>query len=201
MCAGQLTTPVLWTQSSRPGRPGADELCPAAEIGVILRYLAGRRVATKVTTDVGSAVLKVFARPRARGNHRRMQVLAASPAAALVPPSFGADSSGHVSLVGWMPGQVLDQLPDTDFVRRRGARRRALAGLHGAAPCSTANGRSRRRLACRSGARAPQRPAAVGRTRFAASGALETPLVPSHRDCHPRQVVCERGGAAVDRPR
>ena len=165
----------------------------------VLRHLEGRRVASLVEMPQGPAVLKVFARPRARGNDRRLRLLAASPAGGLVPRSLGVDRSGHVSLVEWTTGRVYDGVDDSGFVRLARSIGAALRSLHGS---GTALDRSwtyddettqlRRRAT-------PATWQAIERVVVATRDLASEPLVPAHRDCHPRQiVVCADGVRWID---
>ena len=179
---------------------GADEIAPGAEIGAVLRHLAGRRVATAVRLQDGTdAVLKVFASPRARGNERRLATLAASSAADLVPRSLGVDRAGHVSLISWCTGQVYDELSDEEFVAVAPAVGMALARLH---RCGanvdrdwTVDDEITHLLRRATAGNQPLADALLADTE-AVSKVREAPLVVSHRDCHPRQVVVEAGRPA-----
>ena len=165
----------------------------------VLRHLEGRRVASLVEMPQGPAVLKVFARPRARGNDRRLRLLAASSAGDLVPRALGVDPTGHVSLVEWSAGRVYDRVDDSGFVRVARSIGAALRSLH----CSgTKLDRSwtyddettqlRRRAATTTSHE-------VERIIAATADLASEPLVPAHRDCHPRQiVVCDDGVRWID---
>lgn len=185
-----VTDPALAAWSG-----GADEVCPDATVVRVLRHLPGRRVATLVETPTGPAVLKVFARPRARGNERRLRLLAACPTTgAMVPQPLGADSAGHVGLVGYVPGQVFDTLDDETFVHTAGLVGAALVRLHSAWitldrswTWSQEVDLLQRRMTATS---EPWIADAVATTRHLAA----EPSVVSHRDCHPRQVVLTGDG-------
>lgn len=169
-------------------RDGADELCPDAVVVRVLRHLPQRRVATLVDTPDGPGVLKIFARPRARGNHRRLQALADSHAV-LVPRPRGVDRSGHVSLVSFVEGTVFDQLDDDAFVRAAPLVGEALRTLHNSAVELDRRWTIDDELT-QLERRFSREVAALVPDAIAARDALASAkLVPAHRDCHPRQVV------------
>ena len=189
--------PVRTDAALAPFAAGADELCPDADVVEVLRYLPGRRVASLVRLATGEhAVLKVFASPRARGNHRRLARLAGRVPAGTVPRSLGADARGHVLLLEHVPGSVYDTTDDGTFVavaRRVGA---ALRALH-AADVDLDRAWTLADELAQLTARAPESTVAlvehaIGRLAIAP----DARLVVAHRDCHPRQVVIDRTGAA-----
>lgn len=180
--------PALTDDALVPWSPGAQELCPAGIAVRVLRYLPGRRVTTLVQHPGGLAVLKVFASPRARGNHRRLGAFAAAGVGGLVPRSLGADDSGHVGLIELVSGTPLnevgnDQLPVC--VERVG---RALKKLHD-------SGARLDRSWSTEEETAQLRRTAGPETRTAVEDAIRRwaprpgTLVPSHRDCYPDQAV------------
>ena len=60
-------------------------------------------------------MLKLFASPRARGNHRRL--LALRPATGtLVPRPLAVGPAGHAGLLEYVPGRPLRMLSGPDFV-------------------------------------------------------------------------------------
>ncbi len=180
--------PLLTDPELAPWRGPARALASGRFVSV-LRHVQGRRVASLVESDQGLAVLKVFARPRARGNVRRLDLLAASSARHLVPRPLGVDASGHVSLVDWIDGTVYDQVDDATFVAAAGSIGVALRTLHeSGAPLDRTwtyehEVAQLRRRATASTLRLAEE--LVDDTQSLA----EEPLVPSHRDCHPRQIV------------
>lgn len=172
-----------------PWLDGAAEICPEGRFQSTLRHLAGRRVAVRVTTPSGPLVLKVFATPRARGNHRRLTLLAGSRAAGLVPHSRGADASGHVALIEWAVGSPLDRLTGGRLIAGCAVAGEALARLHGSGAVLDRRWTAEhevallRRQAVRATAPLMDTAAEVAR-RLA-----DEPLVSAHRDLHPPQVV------------
>lgn len=175
---------------------GVDELCPDATVRETFRYVAGRRVTTLVDVGGRPAVLKVFANPRARGNHRRLRALAVSGLGDIVPRSLGCDRGGHVGLISFRPGAVLDTLPDPLFVEASGLAGAALRRLHdSAAALDRTWTRTEEVQLLRK--RAPQSMQHVLIGMDLESGAADDgPLVASHRDCHPRQLVHTGAGVA-----
>ncbi len=174
---------------------GAQELCPSAEVRQVLRHLPGRRVATLVDTPSGPAVLKVFARPRARGNDRRLRRLATCPSAgALVPHPLGADAAGHVSLVEFVPGEVFDTVDDERFVAVAPLVGAALAALHASRVELDRSWIWQQEVTLLRDRPAPVTAALVeGIVEETAHLATE-PVAVAHRDCHPRQIVLTADG-------
>jgi hypothetical protein len=108
-----LDHPAVTDEALKPWAHHAAAVAPGAQVVRLLRHLPGRRVATHVkTADGQSAVLKIFASPRARGNDRRLEALQRSWVRDLVPRPLGVDATGHVSLVEWVDGVMFDQSPD-----------------------------------------------------------------------------------------
>lgn len=188
--------PLLTDTALSPFQPAAAELAAGFRVSTVLRHLPGRRVTTLLEreTDGHRTVLKVFASPRARGNDRRLRILAASSAAPIVPSSLGTDAQGHVQLVSYHPGVELPQLPDGDFIAGCHRVGIALRRLH---DCGAQLDRSwgwsqeigqLRRHALRSTRTAVDELASV-------SAAEDPDWVCAHRDCHPGQVVVESTGA------
>jgi Ser/Thr protein kinase RdoA (MazF antagonist) len=175
-------------------RSGADELCPDGEPVRVLRYLSGRRVATLVRTRAGEAVLKIFARPRARGNHRRLRAFEASAAAGLLPRSLAVDDSGHVGLLEFVPGRTLDSV---NGPRLAGAARKAGDALRRIHESGTELDRDwtiedeARQLRSVAG---PQSRATLERVLAERVPDSAGPAVPSHRDCYPAQAVLTESG-------
>ncbi len=169
----------------------ADGFLNNAIVDIVLRHVPGRRVTALATVGGDTVVVKVFKNPRARGNHRRLERLRAAGLGELVPRSLGHDPSGRVGVLSFRPGVVLDQLADEPFVAACGRAGSALGALH------------------RSGAALDRawtlddeldqlrRRAPISVTRLVdavdAHAAWSPPgdLVPSHRDCHPRQLIAD----------
>jgi hypothetical protein len=172
-----------------PALRASDDYRADLTVEAVLRHVEGRRVTALATDGNAVVVVKVFHGPRARGNHRRLAALADAGLSDIVPASHGCDASGHVGVVGHRPGVELPSVPDDVFVpacRRAGV---ALRRLH---ECGAAFDREwtvddeltqlRRR--------APDTVAhAIAEAATAAAQLAGAPLVPSHRDCHPRQLV------------
>lgn len=174
---------VVWSDA-------ATDLCPDGRFIRLLRYLPGRRAASLVDTRQGLAVLKVFASPRARGNDRRLRLLADTPVRDQVPRTLGVDDDGHVSLVSWREGTIYDEVDDDQFVAAAHQVGEALHALHN---CGALFDREwtidREALQLRRRA-TPATAAAADEVIAATVHVTTEPLVPAHRDCHPRQVVC-----------
>ncbi len=158
----------------------------------VLRHVAGRRITALATTDDGrTVVVKIFHGPRARGNDRRLQTLHAAGLAGLVPTPLGHDPSGRIGVLDFRPGTVLDQLPDHDFVAACHGAGTALARLH---RCGAELDREWT-LDDELSSLAANAPAScadlvhdlAGRV----AGAADSRAVPSHRDCHPSQLVVD----------
>jgi Ser/Thr protein kinase RdoA (MazF antagonist) len=170
-------------------RSGAEELCPDAVAIRTLRYLRGRRVATLVGTDAGEAVLKIFASPRARGNHRRLRALEASDAGGVCPHPIAVDRSGHVALLEFVRGEPLDRLEGEQLVMAAAKAGAALRRIHASDATLDRDwslrdeARQLRRVAGPHSRPVLDRVLADGLPRD--SG----PRVPSHRDCYPAQAV------------
>jgi Ser/Thr protein kinase RdoA (MazF antagonist) len=146
-------------------------------------------VATLVEHEGQLAVVKVFASPRARGNVRRLRALAETEAAALVPTVIGSDATGHVLAVTFAPGVLPASLSDAQYpacLARVGA---ALRRLHDSGTeldrvwdWENEVTQLRRRATAAT-------IEAVETVVTSTSWLAGAPLVPSHRDLHPRQVV------------
>ena len=137
-------------------------------------------------------VIKVFASPRARGNHRRLEALARAGLTDVVPASLRVDDSGHVGVLDYRPGTVLDSVDDATFVPACAAAGRTLARLHASsAPLDRVWGHDAET------AQLLRRAPASTRARAERAAALPVdeaaPLVCTHRDFHPRQVVVDDG--------
>jgi len=138
-------------------------------------------------------VLKVFARPRARGNDRRLRSLAATRAGPLVPRPLGVDPSGHVSLVAWTAGEVYDRVDARTFVAAAPAAGAALRALHASGAQLDRSWTYREEVAQLRRRATPATRAAAEEIVAATAALAAEPLVPAHRDCHPRQVVLRAG--------
>jgi Ser/Thr protein kinase RdoA (MazF antagonist) len=175
-------------------RPGAEELCPDAVALRTLRYLRGRRVAALVDTGAGEAVLKIFASPRARGNHRRLRALELSKANGLCPHPIAVDRSGHVGLLEFVRGATLDHLEGDRLVVAAAKAGAALQRIHESdaaldrAWSVSDEVRQLRRIA------GPQSRAALERLIAEGLPRNSGPSVPSHRDCYPAQAVLTASG-------
>lgn len=188
--------PLLTDDALRPFESAAAELADGYRVVRVLRHLERRRVATLIERDSDGrqAVLKVFASPRARGNDRRLRILATGPAASIVPSSLGVDRQGHAHLVSYHPGRELVELTDGDFVTTCHQVGAALRRLH---DCGAVLDRSwgwpeetaqLDRQALRS-----TRPA-VDHLLADAWNIDRPDWVCAHRDCHPGQVIVEPTG-------
>ena len=165
---------------------------PHLRIDTVLRHVTGRRITALAHDPSGRPfVVKLFHGPRARGNHRRLEALRDAGLADTVPASLGHDPSGRVGIVGYRPGVVLDTVDDAAFVTACGSAGAALGELH------------------RSGATLDREwtlDDEVTQLRNRAPVSLvpmvadvldqfgpphRRAVVPSHRDCHPRQLVVD----------
>jgi Ser/Thr protein kinase RdoA (MazF antagonist) len=175
-------------------RGGADEICPEGEPLRTLRYWPGQRVATLVRTGEGQAVLKIYCRPRARGNHRRLQALGESGAAGLVPRPIAVDHSGHVGLLEFVHGVTLDRLcgePLTAAARQAGQTLRCIHGsgaeLDRKWSCWDEAGRLRE-------VAGPQTRSMIEQVLAERMPRATERSVPSHRDCNREQAVLTGAG-------
>lgn len=173
---------------------GAEEVCPDGVVKTILRYLPGRRVSSVVDTARGPVVLKLFANPRARGNHRRLVALAASGAAAAVPRPIAVDSSGHVGLLEFVSGTTLagvepDRVPEACF----GAGQQ-LARIHASGAVLDRTWTVDDELAQLSRTWGPASRASLATLAARCPRPSEDIVLPAHRDCHPAQAVVTRKG-------
>jgi len=192
--------PAVLDPALAPHAAGADQLDAGARAGAVLRYVPGRRVATLVTLGTSGddqGVLKVFARPRARGNHRRLLVLAATGAADVVPRSLGADTTGHVGLVSFLPGTPFRELePRAVAVAARHCGR-SLRLLHDSGACfdrAWTPDDEITQLVRRAG---DQSRHAIHEIVCTTELPRTLPLVPAHRDFHPGQVIVQEGSVAL----
>lgn len=187
---------MRWPDTLRPDDQRLAEVLRASDghrpdltVTAVLRHVPGRRITALADDGDRSFVVKLFHSPRARGNHRRLTELADAGLVDIVPTSHGCDASGHIGVVGHRPGVELQEVPDAHFVpscRRAGV---ALRRLHDSGALLD---------------RAWTADDEVTHLRSMLPGELEhlvdqvaedaapgAPLVPSHRDCHPRQLVVD----------
>lgn len=187
--------PLTADPALTPFRAAAEALCDGRQAGPVLRHVAGRRVALRVHHGDGEAVLKVFARPRARGNERRLRLIAAADRDA-APPPLGCDPGGHAGLVGWQPGMPFTDLPDDRLPAAARAAGVALRRLHAVdVVLDRTWGPAQEIAALRAAATPPV--AALLDDHPWSSGADAGPLVCSHRDFHPGQVVVDGDRARI----
>lgn len=154
----------------------------------VLRQVHGRRATVLGALDGTPVVIKVFASPRARGNDRRLLALAAAGLSDVVPASLRVDDSGHVGVLGYRPGTILDTVDGSTFVSACAAAGRTLARLHASPALLDRTWRHEDEVA-----QLLRRAPASTRARAERAAALpfdeRVSLVCSHRDFHPRQVV------------
>ncbi len=194
-----LDHPAVTDEALAPWAHHASTIAPGAQVVRLLRHLPGRRVATQVrTTDGQSAVLKVFASPRARGNDRRLEALQRSWVRNLVPRPLGVDATGHVSLVEWVDGVMFDQTPDDCFAAAAFQVGVSLRQLHESGVELDRTWTICKELAPLDKRRTPtveQLIGSMGGLEELADQLADEPLVTAHRDCHPRQAVIAHGSA------
>jgi len=164
---------------------------PDITVSTVLRHVPGRRVTALGGAGDEQVVVKVFHGPRARGNHRRLSALAAARLTEIVPVSFGCDDTGHVGVLGHRPGSGLEDLPDQGFVSACRSAGLALRRLHdSAADLDRAwrlDDEGAQLARCAPAGLQALAADVVAEARSIPEGAL----VPSHRDCHPRQLVVD----------
>ncbi|MEZ5215279.1 MAG: glycosyltransferase [Ilumatobacteraceae bacterium] len=181
--------------------PHADaiaELCAEFRVVRTLRHVVGRRATCLVEGPDGArAVLKVFASQRAAAITGASSALAGAGLGDIVPASLAHHPAGHVGIVSFRPGVVLDELADDRFVDACEAAGLALARLH------RSDARLDRTWTVDQELDLLDRrlPASLGELHravreFVVPGLLGAP-VPSHRDCHPRQLVVTPTGAVA----
>lgn len=189
--------PLLTDPALEPFRVAAGDMSVGSRVIRVLRHLSGRRVTTLLERekDGQRTVLKVFASPRARGNDRRLRILAATSASSIVPASLGTDPAGHVHLVSYHPGTELPELADGAFIagcRQVGV---ALRELHDCgAQLDRAWGWSQELEQLRRQAVSSTRPG-VDELLNRIPDDDGSDWVCAHRDCHPGQVIVESSGA------
>jgi Ser/Thr protein kinase RdoA (MazF antagonist) len=189
--------PAVTDPALAPWRAGAEFVCPQAEVVSVLGYQPGRRVATRVRIGAQEAVLKIFAKPRARGNHRRLTTLANTSAADLVPAPLGVDERGHVGLVEFVAGTPLADLRGDRLTEAACEAGEVLRRLHGSGAVLDREWSIDKELV-------QLRRTAGARTREAIEGAIErcshdvgNGSVPAHRDCYPAQAVVGSAGVRL----
>lgn len=164
---------------------------PDVTVTEVLRHVTGRRVTALATDGRHTLVVKVFHSPRARGNHRRLSALATAGIADIVPASYGCDATGHVGIVGHRTGTELQAVAQDEWVpacRRAGV---ALRRLHESGADLDRRWTVDDEVA-QLRAMTPEH--LLSQLQHVIDGASMlhgTPLVPSHRDCHPRQLVVD----------
>jgi len=185
-----LSQHPAWSDPGLPDwRGAAAAMCPGARVVKILRHLPGRRVTAQIIAPSGPAILKAFANPRARGNDRRLRVLATTSAAAFVPTALAVDATGHIGLVEFLPGQPLTDIAPNRLPGAAQAAGRALAALH---RCGAVLDRTwgidqeTTQLRSTSGLRTAH---VIDGLLGADPPPVAEPLVPAHRDCHPAQAI------------
>jgi hypothetical protein len=173
----------------------ADEWLPDLTVDRVLRHVPGRRITALASRCSERMVVKVFSSPRARGNHRRLTALATAGLGDLVPSSLGHDPTGCVGLLEYRPGTVFDQLDDAEFVTAAHLAGEALRRLH---ECGADLDREWTEAdeidtLCR---RATDHTRPFVETLLRSPAIVEAgPAVPSHRDCHPRQLIADCSSA------
>jgi Ser/Thr protein kinase RdoA (MazF antagonist) len=187
--------PALTDPKLAPWAGGVDEVVPQARVQAVLRYLPGRRVATLVESQGELVVVKVFASPRARGNVRRLNALAASPAAALVPSVVGSDATGHVLAVTYTRGLLPASLSDAQYPACFFAVGAALRRLHDSGADLDRVWDWEMEVTQLRGRAVPATADLVENVMTSSYGLAGAVLVPAHRDFHPRQVVVAQGGS------
>jgi Ser/Thr protein kinase RdoA (MazF antagonist) len=187
--------PALTDPKLAPWAGGIEEVVPYSRVKAVLRYLPGRRMATLVDSQGELTVVKVFASPRARGNVRRLNALAASRAAALVPKVIGSDATGHVLAVTYTRGLLPASLSDAQYPACFFAVGAALRRLHDSGTeldrvwdWEMEVTQLRRRAA-------PATADLAESLTTSSHGLAGGVLVPAHRDFHPRQVVVAEDGS------
>jgi hypothetical protein len=161
----------------------ADAVCPEGHAVELLRYVPGRRATTLVETPDGRAVLKLFASPRARGNHRRL--LALRPATgSLVPRPLAVGPAGHAGLLEYVPGRSLRIMSGPDFVAWCEELGRSVLRLQASCVLLDREWTAVREIDALSRRLPP------GEMSWSPPPPDE--VVPAHRDLHPDQVVLAR---------
>ena len=189
--------PALVDPELAPWAAAVDDVVPGARAISVLRYLPGRRVAALVEYRGELAVLKVFASPRARGNVRRLESLASTSAAALVPKIVGSDAAGHVLAVSYRRGALPASLSDSHYAERFDGVGRALRRLHDSGAELDRVWHWDREVAQLRGRAVPATREIVEALERSTSWLAGAGTVPAHRDFHPRQVVLPDDGSVA----
>lgn len=187
--------PMLTDEALRPFSATASALCAGARFVRLLRHLPGRRVTTLVVMGDKLVVVKVFASPRARGNARRLGLIASGPAGRIVPTSVACDPDGHIHLLTYHEGVELDHLSGTPFVAGCHQAGTELRRLH---DCGV---QLDRRWGWEQEVAQLERhalPSTIGAVREAIRHRpdAEADWVCAHRDCHPAQLIVGPAGDA-----
>ncbi|MDQ1635119.1 MAG: hypothetical protein QOJ32_1928 [Frankiaceae bacterium] len=169
-------------------RESVEQLVLEGEVVGLLRYLPGRRVAYRVRVGGADRVVKVFRSARASGNARRVAAIRATPAGDVVPQPLAVRGDGHVALAEYVHGSLLTQLKGAEFVAGCRAAGEALGRLHRSGAVLDRTRNLDDELTQLRASRTPRTTATLDRV---IDGAVcsDGHLVPSHRDCHPAQVV------------
>ncbi|MFM6848411.1 MAG: phosphotransferase enzyme family protein, partial [Terrabacter sp.] len=153
-----------------------------------------RRIAVLAQLGGATVVVKVFASPRARGNARRLLALAGTEVAGIVPAVVGCDHSGHVLAVTYRDGTIPDHLPDSAYAAHFADVGRALRALHDSGADLDREWGCDEEVAQLIRRHVPETAELVHRLEASTQWLRGAPVVPSHRDFHPRQVVVTPAG-------
>ncbi len=185
-----LSQHPAWSDPGLPDWSGAAAaMCPGAKVVKILRHLPGRRATAQIITPSGPAILKAFANPRARGNDRRLRVLATTNAAAIVPTPLAVDATGHIGLIEFLPGQPLTDLAPAQLPAAAEAAGRALAALHHCGAILDRAWEIDQETTQLQRTAGPRTAHAINDLLRADPAPTPEPLLPAHRDCHPAQAI------------
>ena len=127
--APSTTRPWGWLGGEPP--PDGSGILHGLARGAVLRHVVGRRVTVAARRAGEPLVVKAFSSPRARGNARRLDLFAMSGVGDLVPAAAGESRDGHVGLLAFREGIVMDETGDDTFVTGARAAGVALRRLHG----------------------------------------------------------------------
>jgi Ser/Thr protein kinase RdoA (MazF antagonist) len=180
--------PAVEDAALAPWAADVDRLCPDATVVRVLRHVRGRRVSTLVSTPRGPAVLKVFATSRARGGHRRLVALAESPAGPFVPRSIG-NRKGHLLLIEFVPGVPMSEVDDGALREAAALAGQALRAMHDSEVVLDRVWTVEREFEQLRRTAGPGTSPLVERVIARTTLSPDAPMVPSHRDFHPAQVV------------
>ena len=175
---------LVWRRASTDG----SGILHGLARGAVLRHVVGRRVTVAARRAGEPLVVKAFSSPRARGNARRLDLFAMSGVGDLVPAAAGESRDGHVGLLAFREGIVMDETGDDTFVTGARASGVALRRLHS---CGAELDRrwTHADEVARLVRRAPASCARAGAMAAARPVDAYEPLVPSHRDLHPQHVI------------